>query len=208
MKPTHVEMEMKLIAPDPGALHRLPAVLRAICDRHRDAGVVPILDIYYDTSRLRLRAAGYACRLRREGKKTLLCIKSLKRPQRGVSVREEFEQRQSPTARRPRLVGRLGAKIAALAGAESLREIFRIRNRRRVYYTRANGLTLIVCADRFCVTANGRRRRFAEVELELVAGTARDLRRFGHLLAQRLPLRSGTRSKYREGLKLARLQRP
>jgi inorganic triphosphatase YgiF len=205
MRPTHVEMEMKLIAPDPGALRLLPAALRALCDRLRDAGVVAILDIYYDTPRQRLRAAGYACRLRREGTKTRLCLKSLKRPQRGVSIREEFEQPQPTTLRRPRLTGRLGARIAALAAESPLREMFRIRNRRRVYHARANGLTLMVCADRFSVAAKSRRRHFAEVELELVAGTARDLRRFGRLLMQHLPLRSDTRSKYREGLKLARL---
>jgi inorganic triphosphatase YgiF len=207
MKPTHVEMEMKLIAPDPAALRALPAALKETCDRLRDDGAIRIVDTYYDTPRWDLRAAGYACRLRRAGRKAVLCLKSLKRPRRGVSIREEFEQRiPAPPARglpRP-LPGRLGRKIDTLTGDAPLREIFRIRNNRRLFHARFNGLSAIVCADRFTVSARGNARPFAEVELELIAGTARDLRKFGRLLMQQVPLRSGTRSKFRLGLRAGR----
>lgn len=207
MKPTHVEMEMKLIARDGAALRALLPALRDLCDRLRDGGTVRIVDTYYDTARWDLRAAGYACRLRRTGRKAILCMKSLKRPRRGVSIREEFEQRiPAPLPRQPLCnpPGRVGRKIAEIIGEAPLREIFRIRNNRRVFHARFNGLSAIVCADRFTVLARGRARAFAEVELELVAGTARDLRKFGHELMQRVPLRCGGRSKYRLGLRAGR----
>ena len=207
MKPTHVEMEMKLVAPDAAALRALPAALKDTYDRLRDDGAVRIVDVYYDTARWDLRAAGYACRLRRTGRKAVLCLKSLKRPRRGVSIREEFEQRvpAAPARRLPSpLPGRLGRKIDTLSGGAPLREIFRIRNNRRLFHARFNGLSAVVCADRFTVSARRRSRAFAEVELELVAGTARDLRKFGRLLMQRIALRSGVRSKYRLGLRAGR----
>lgn len=207
MKPTHVEMEMKLIAPEGAALRELPGALKGLCDRLRDGGAVAIVDTYYDTAQWHLRAAGYACRLRKAGPKAILCMKSLKRPRRGVSIREEFERRISATAaqRVPKaLPGAVGKKIAGIIGDVPLRVIFRIRNNRKLFHVRFNGLSAVVCADRFAVSARGRTSRFAEVELELVAGTARDLRKLGRLLMQRAPLRSGNRSKYRLGLRAGR----
>ena len=205
MTKARAEIEAKLVAPDAASLHRLPAALRATCARVRDLGVEHIHDTYFDTEGWRLRKAGYACRLRRTTRGTVIALKSLDRPRRGVSVREEHEQRvAAPASGSPKklLTGVVGARIARLAAGGKLRAIFRLRNKRRTFSARARGLAAIVSADDFTVSAGGRRERLAEVEIEMVAGTVAALRRFSALLSAQLMFRKGTRAKYAVGLRL------
>ena len=203
MKPTHIEMEVKLIVPDAAALAKLPEALLETCRQVKDMGVMRIMDTYYDTAEWHLRRASFACRIRRAGKHVVLALKSLQRPRRGVSLREEYEATLPlplPRDVGKRFRGRLGCTIREITGGAPLRTIFRIRNRRHNYRVQVGDLVAQVSADDFIVSSGSNRRRLSEVEIELIRGTEADIRRFATILRRRLRLSRGTRAKYQQGL--------
>jgi inorganic triphosphatase YgiF len=217
MKGPHIEVESKLIARDAAALAGVLQALRGICSRVRDLGHEVIQDSYLDTPDWRLYRAGYACRIRRTSRRpavrAVLALKSLHRPRRGVSTREEHEQVVSWSRCRSRLSqaagceGALGAKILGLIDGQQARVIFRIRNRRQTYSVRfGKHLLAHVSLDDFTLLAGARRRRFAEVEIEIRQGSVEELHQLTRLLRRRAGLSAESRSKFRLGLDLAGLK--
>ena len=205
MKPTHVEIEAKLILPKAERLKQLPQALRSVCCSTRKLGLALIRDTYYDTPHWRLHRAGVACRIRRTEGRAMLVLKSLRRPSGGVSVRAEYEQ----PLRTPiggflrRLTGPVGGKVKKFCGGEPLQALFVVRNRRRTFeVTCADGLVAQVCADDFTVTAGGNSRELAELELEVVRGDRRQLQRLARALSARLKLSPGSRAKFQQGLEV------
>lgn len=201
-----VEKEIKLIAPDAEALRDLGAALKEICKTVEDQGTVLVRDAYYDTEDWRLYRAGFACRVRRAGDRTLLCLKALTRQRAGFSARQEIEQRVPAPA--PRRLDRLPAgaavrKLRQIVEEEPTRLLFRLRNKRRVFVAHSDGAKVQVSGDDFTVIAAGRRKRMAEVEIELMDGPEQALRGLARRLKRRMPLRTGTRAKFREGLLLS-----
>ncbi len=216
MKKPHIEIECKLIARDAAALAGVHQALREICARVRHLGREVIRDAYLETSDWRLYRAGYACRIRRTSRRApgraVLGLKSLRRPLGGVSMREERE-RTVPSSRYRRGLpgalrreGGLGAKIFRILGGRKARVIFRVRNRRDTYAVRfGKRLRALVSLDDFTLSAGARRRRLAEVEIEMEQGSADELRKLARLLRRRLGLSTETRAKFKQGLELAGL---
>ncbi len=204
---THVETECKLIAPNAAALKRLESTLREVCDDVRCAGRELIQDIYLDTEDWSLYRAGLACRIRRASDTVVLTLKALLPARDMVSVRTEFEESLAPSlASRVRGLpaARLSRRLASLAGDKPLRQLFRVRNRRRTFEVRCGrALTALVSADDFTVSAGAKSRRLAEVEIEAIEGTHAALRRLARSLARRLGLATGTRTKFEQGLLIA-----
>jgi len=216
MRKPHIEIECKLIAPDASALAGVRQALREICSRVRHLGREVIWDAYLETPDWRLYHAGYACRVRRSSRyargRAVLGLKSLQRARRGVSTREEHE-RMVPASRYRRglsdAVGReggLGARILGLLAGRKARVIFRIRNRRDTFSVRfGKRLRAHVSLDDFTLLAGARRRRLAEVEIEIRQGTVEELRTLAGLLRRRVGLSAQSRAKFKQGLELAGL---
>jgi inorganic triphosphatase YgiF len=216
VKEPHIEIECKLIARDASALAGVRQALRKVCSSVRYLGREVIRDAYLETPDWRLYRAGYACRIRRTSRhapgRAVLGLKSLQRPRRGVSTREELERTVSSSRYRRGLSGALrregdlGARILGLLEGREARVIFRIRNRRETYAVRfGNRLRAHVSLDDFTLSAGAKRRRLAEVEIEIQQGTAEELRRLAGLLLSRVGLSMQTRAKFRQGLELAAL---
>jgi inorganic triphosphatase YgiF len=216
MKKPHIEVECKLIARDASALAGVKQALQGICSSVRCLGRELIQDAYLETPDWRLYCAGYACRIRRTSRhaagRVALGLKSLHRARRGVSVREEHERMVSASRCRRglsdalRREGHLGAKILALLDGRKARVIFRIRNRRETYAVRfGKRLRAHVSLDDFTLLAGARRRRLAEVEIEIRQGTIAELRELAGLLRRQTGLSTETRAKYKLGLELAGL---
>jgi inorganic triphosphatase YgiF len=207
-----MEIEAKLLARDAMALRGLGKALEELCDSVRPLGRRLIEDTYFDTAEWDLLRAGYACRLRREGGRAVLAMKSLTPPRHGITRREEVEEVLAlplPRSARP-IPGRCaGRGIREITGEKPLRRLFRNRNRRTLFEVQfGQRLVAEVCADDFTLIAGGRRRRLAEVEIEVKAGGVAELRRFARLLARRLRLSTAHRAKFQQGLDLAGLRPP
>jgi inorganic triphosphatase YgiF len=217
MKKPHVEVECKLIARDASALAGVRRALQEVCSSVRCLGRELIQDAYLETLDWRLYRAGYACRIRRTSRRAdgraVLGLKSLHRARRGISTREEHERIIPSRYSRRGLFGLLcregemGAKVLGLLGARDARVIFRIRNRRETYAVRfGKRLRAQVGLDDFTLLAGVRRRRLAEVEIEIKQGTAKELRELAGLLRRRAGLSAQTRAKFQQGLELAGLR--
>ena len=216
MKKPHIEIECKLIARDASALAGVHQALREICSSVRHLGREVIRDAYLETPDWRLYRAGYACRIRRTSRRpagrAVLGLKSLRRPLHGVSMREELE-RVVPSSRCRRGLsaalrreGDLGAKILGILDGRKARVIFRIRNRRDTYAVRfGKRLRALVSLDDFTLMAGVKRRRLAEVEIEIKQGSVEELRELARLLIPRVGLSAQTRAKFKQGLELAGL---
>jgi inorganic triphosphatase YgiF len=204
----NIETECKLIAPDASALRGLREALTEVCEEVRSMGRQLIEDAYLDTEDWRLFRAGYACRIRRISGRTVLALKSLKRPLNMVSVREELEEElPAPPRSLHKIPGkRVGKRIRAMARGGRLRRLFRLRNRRETYEVKfGKGLLAHVSADKFTLFAAGRKRRLAEVEIEVRRGGQVELRALARLLVRRMGLSPRHRAKFQEGLTLAGL---
>jgi inorganic triphosphatase YgiF len=217
VKKAHIEIECKLIARDASALKGVRQALREVCSSVRHLGREVIQDAYLDTPDWRLYHAGCASRIRRTSRlapgRAVLGLKSLQRAKQGVSTREEHERlvassryQRGLSADALRHEGGLGAKILSILDGRKPRIIFRIQNRRDTYSVRfGERLRAHVSLDDFTLMAGARRRRLAEVEIEIKQGPADELRELARLLIPRVGLSTQTRAKFREGLDLAGL---
>jgi inorganic triphosphatase YgiF len=212
MRAAHVEIESKLIAPDAAALRPLRRLLHRFCNRVRYLGVEPIRDVYLDTDGWDILRSGYACRVRRVRDAAVLTFKSVHRTTKLLRVREEFEEPLAVPlpenlARLP--CKRLRAKLVTLTGGRPLRVLFRLRNRRRTYAAVTDeGSELHVSADNFTLVSGRKERTLYEIEVEMHDGRTDCLRRLTRRLHDALGFPIGGRSKFREGLRLAKLRPP
>ena len=168
--------------------------------------------IYYDTADRRLRAARAALRLRRDGRRWLICFKRDAAPASGLAQRNEWEV---AVARRALAVDALPlAEIRATAGidlrslAPRLAPVFSTRfTRRSSEIALADGTRLELCVDRGSIAAGRRRAPIQELELELVAGDLAAMLDFAERLVEPLRLELEPLSKAERGYRLAACER-
>jgi inorganic triphosphatase YgiF len=102
-----------------------------------------LTDTYYDTEDWRLCHAGYALRIRRDGKDAEATIKALMPAEGALRRRREISEplkRGTKTPKRTR--GPVGELLRRVAGDRELRPLFEVRTRRRsfmLYRERASG---------------------------------------------------------------------
>jgi len=96
-----------------------------------------LTDTYYDTEDWRFYRAGYALRVRRDGKRVEATMKSLAPPEDGgPKKRREISEplRSGKTLKSAH--GPVGERLRLLAGARDVRSLFKVRTRRRIFELR------------------------------------------------------------------------
>lgn len=165
-----------------------------------------VSNAYYDTANERLRRAGVALRLRRDGKRRLQTLK-VEADGAAFSTRAEWEI-PAPGGRlevgafpREEILAATGLDVVRLA--RQLRPCFETRFARRSAPVIVDGATRAeISIDRGYVAAGERREPINEVELELKAGDAGSLLRYAGQLAKPLGLALEFESKAERGYRL------
>jgi inorganic triphosphatase YgiF len=163
---------------------------------------------YYDTTNERLRRAGVALRLRRDGTRWLQTLKAESSAAAGFSARAEWEM---PASR-----GRLDVaafpreEIMAATGLDVARLATRLRPMFETRFARKSAAVIVdsgtraeICVDRGYVAAGERREAISEIELELKAGDTASLLRYASEIAKPLGLGLEFESKAERGYRLA-----
>ena len=144
----HEEIEWQFDAPD-------LELVESWLEEHPSApglSVVPgatreLTDTYYDTEDWRFYRAGYALRVRREGKGAEATMKSLAPSEGALRRRREISEPLEGNVKSPKGArGPVGERARRLAGARDLRPLFEIRTRRRAF---------VLLSERPSATADG-----------------------------------------------------
>ena len=209
----HLEVEWQFDAEDLGSVE---GWLR---EDRSDSGLTvsavstkELKDTYYDTEDWRFYRAGYALRVRSDGKSVEATMKALVPAEDGVRRRREISEPLRSggmkTLRRAR--GPVGERLRSLAGARELRPLFENHTRRRVFELRpegeGDGPSGEVALDESEISANGESARLSRVEVEVGPGDAGDrVEGLAESLRGSLGLRPTEFSKFGTGLAVAGL---
>jgi triphosphatase len=156
-----------------------------------------LLNTYFDTSTLNLRAQRMAVRERRVGRRTLLTVKTAGTSVGGLSRRGEWEATTRPGA----------FDFAALVDDEALAQqlirvawqlvpVFRTDFTRRTWLIAHGPARVELALDQGFIATGSRRQPILELELELLAGPVDALLDLAHTLAL------GRKGQAAEGLRL------
>src|SRR5574341_18608 len=187
-----------------------PEMVRRLARRVRRAGPWReriVSNAYYDTVNERLRRAGVALRLRRDGGRRLQTLKVESPAAAGFSSRAEWEipapRRRLDVAAFPR------EEILAATGLDIARLATRLRPRFETRFARRSAPVIVdsatraeICIDRAYVAAGERREPISESELELKTGDAAALLRYAAEIAKPLGLALEFESKAERGYRL------
>jgi inorganic triphosphatase YgiF len=198
----HVEREIKF--------HLSPDAARRLSRHVRPAGPWrrrTLSSVYYDTREGRLRRAGFALRLRRDGARRVQTLKAEGGAGGAFTARAEWEM-PAPRGRldveafpREEILAATGLDIGALA--PQLRPVFETRFGRRAAMVSVDGATRAeIAVDRGTITAGARREPIDELEVELKAGDAAAMLRYAAGLAEPLGLALAFESKAERGYRL------
>ena len=138
----HLEVEWQFDADDLGSVEGWLGEDRSASGLVASpASTKNLRDTYYDTEDWRFHRAGYALRVRRDGKRVEATMKALVPAEDGVRRRREISEPLRSggmkTLRSAR--GPVGERLRSLAGARDLLPLFEIRTRRRVFELRPEG---------------------------------------------------------------------
>lgn len=231
----HQEVEWQFDAADlesvEGWLEENPSVsgLRVI-----PAETKELTDTYYDTEDWRFYRAGYALRVRRDGRRVEATMKSLASPEDGgLKKRREISEplRNGKTLKSAH--GPVGERLRLLAGARDARPLFEVRTRRRIFelrpeadepngaaeevtvdalgsiHRRERGAVLAeISLDESEFSAGEERARLSRIEVEVIdeeADSYDGVAGFVDRLQSSLELRPTGLSKFRTGLAAAGL---
>lgn len=201
------EIELKLLAAD-GDLDRLVRRATGRCRLLAPPSVRQVRTIYYDTPELELAAAGLALRLRQDGGRWLLALKTrgvdAGADRAAVAVRREWEAPLDGPAFDPALLDRIEA--GGLAPAD-LRDRLAPRfetmvERAILLLAPADGAVVEMAVDRGAATAGDVTVPLSEIELELKEGPVRCLFDLALDLHAHGPLRIGAENKADIGARL------
>jgi inorganic triphosphatase YgiF len=99
-----------------------------------------LIDTYYDTEDWRFYRAGYALRVRRDGKSFEVTMKSLTPDDGTLRRRREISEPLTGNVKTPKGArGAVGEHVRRLVGPRDLRLLFEVRTRRRIFALRSEG---------------------------------------------------------------------
>ncbi|MCA9823999.1 MAG: CHAD domain-containing protein [Dehalococcoidia bacterium] len=169
------------------------------------AGIKRLNDAYFDTASWRMHRAGYTCRLRWDGTRGELTLKSMADPDEGIRTREEVNQGISDPAPES-FVSQPGPAVdmlAPLIGREPLRLLFALETERRLYNVAdAEGTFGEIALDTTTIPVGDEDHpvRLSRVEVEVPAEGVDRARAFVSLLAAEASLSSSGTSKFEAAL--------
>jgi inorganic triphosphatase YgiF len=188
-----------------------PEAARRVARQIRPAGPWRrrrIANAYYDTANERLRRAGVALRLRREGTRRLQTLKADAAAHAGFATRSEWEipaprgKLELAAFPRTEIMAATGLDLARVA--KKLRPVFETNFTRRSVPVAIDGAARAeLCIDVGYVVARGRKEPISELELELKAGDPRALLRYAEKLSPALGLELAFETKAERGYRLA-----
>ena len=201
-----MEVELKFTVTDPATAARLSQAKElagydvGAGERRRDR------DTFLDTPDRRFLAAGFYLRRRETGGGVRLTLKQLAHGAGGVMRREELEALVAadvPLSEWPE--GELRERVRAIAGDEPLEPfLFLEQERHARVVTDGRREVAELSIDDVTVAAEGRARRWSEVELELrEAGTEADLDKLSAALRGEPGLEPEPRAKFVRALEIA-----
>lgn len=167
--------------------------------------VESVHDIYLDTKGRALLAAGYACRRREHGQRSVVTVKSFGRAEGAIHRREELEV-EVGAAQQPQEWpdSDLRALVLRLIGDEPLVPLLQIEQKRTVRRG-SQGARVVaeLSLDDVCFHAGEKRQHTWEMETELIEeGTEGDLAAFSASLTRDWHLRPEPCSKFERALAL------
>lgn len=166
---TEIELKLTLAPKDARALPGHPLLAALAPRRHR------LLNTYYDTPDLALKARRVAMRFRKIGWQWLLTVKSAEPASGGLAMRSEWEHPATPGVFDFSHVDAPELRADLEAAAAALVPIFTTDFRRTAWTVDYGSSTIEIALDRGHVASQGRKTPLCEVELELVSGNVHDL---------------------------------
>jgi CHAD domain-containing protein len=136
----HQEIEWQFDAPDLGSVNGwLEGQSSAFGLAVVPAETKQLVDTYYDTQDWRFYRAGYALRVRRDGRRVEATMKSLAPPEDGgLKRRREISEPLRSGGLKPLTTARgpVGERLRLLTGMQDLRRLFEVRTRRKAFELR------------------------------------------------------------------------
>jgi triphosphatase len=136
----HQEIEWQFDVPDLGSVNGwLEEQSSAFGLAVVPAETKQLVDTYYDTEDWRFYRAGYALRVRRDGRRVEATMKSLAPPEDGgLKRRREISEPLRSGGLKPLTTARgpVGERLRLLAGMRDLRRLFEVRTRRKAFELR------------------------------------------------------------------------
>lgn len=189
----HPELELKFQL-GAGAVKALTGAFPA-----SEANVSQLHAIYFDTPTRALRDAGYSLRIRRKGDVYTQTLKF--RGDGGLFQRDEWEAEVPGPELDLSLL--TAASLGAVIGDQALEPAFTVDVERRIHVWTQKDLEIEVAIDVGSIHAGDRSEPIAELELELIRGSARTLFDLGRALLSVGQLTPLFESKSERGFRLA-----
>ena len=198
------EIELKL-ALSPRAARDLPnhPLLKAAAGQQQR-----LLNTYYDTADLTLKARRVALRFRKKGWQWLLTVKSAEPASGGLATRSEWEKPASPGVFDFSHVDNPELRATLEAARESLEPVFTTNFRRHAWTVAYADSVIEVALDRGSIESRGDKTAISEVELELISGQVSDLFALALELQQEHALHPMVASKAERGYRLFLAEQP
>ncbi|MGC9100570.1 MAG: inorganic triphosphatase [Caldisericum sp.] len=161
-----------------------------------------LISHYYDTDDLKLLFKNLAFRLREEGSKKTLTLKSNGTFNAGVYVREEKEiELDHEDFLSKSFLKRNFPEVYEIVKDDELREVIEIVNERHPIVLKKNNAELELDLDYLNFVKGRSKAEYYEVEIELKKGCSEDLIECASLLQKQFDLKQASASKYELGLR-------
>lgn len=204
------EIELKLTG-DPGELERLADWAATQWRLLTPPAISRVRTIYYDTPQLTLAAAGMAARLRQDGDRWLLTLKTAaagasdRADAAGsvAAIRREWEIPLNGPDCSPATIAQAAAGLAPAGLADALAPRFETAvARTRLLLAPADGVAIELSVDRGTAATEQAQAPISEIELELKRGPVSALYDMALRLLEKTPLFLSSESKADLGLRL------
>lgn len=161
-----------------------------------------LLNTYYDTPELSLRARRIALRFRKKGRDWLLTVKSAEPAAGGLAVRNEWETAATPGNFDFSHVDSPTLREFLDQQRDALTAVFTTDFQRHFWCINCGESQIEMALDQGHIAAEGRREQICEVELELLSGQVADLFALTRQLQHQLHLHPSIASKAERGYRL------
>jgi len=161
-----------------------------------------LISHYYDTEDLKLLFNNLAFRLREEGSKKMLTLKSNGTFKGGVYIREEKElELDHEDFLSKSFLKKNFPDIYKVVGNDELIEVLEIVNERHPIILKKNNSELELDLDYLYFVKGRRKSEYYEIEIELKKGCSEDLIECASILQTKFDLKQASASKYELGLR-------